>query len=244
MEVAEHVERIRADGAALRDAAEVAGPDAPVPSCPDWTVRDLVRHVGMVHRWAAAQVRDALPAERPESETTGPWPADADLFRWFADGHQALVGTLAAAPADVACWHFLPAPSPLAFWARRQAHETGIHRADADLAAGRRPEFPPEFAADGIDELVTGFAARRSSPLRDGPPGMLAVEAVDAGRRWPVPIGTDPGDRAPDCVVRGSASDLYLALWNRGDLAALRAGDDPAGLVDRWQRSVTVRWTR
>src|SRR5258706_12045265 len=116
----------------MADAAERNGLDAAVPTCPDWTVRDLVRHTGGVHRWAAAHVAGARvePIATME-EVVGDWPADEELVTWFRDGHTALVETLLAADPTLDCYTFLPAPSPVAFWARRQAHETAIHRADA-----------------------------------------------------------------------------------------------------------------
>ncbi|MGC0381054.1 uncharacterized protein (TIGR03083 family) [Streptomyces sp. SAI-129] len=102
---------------------------------------------------------------------TGPRPADAltdldgtPLLTWFREGHGRLVDTLAGAAPDVRCWHFLPAPSPLAFWARRQAHETAVHRIDAESARGGEPTgVGVDFAVDGVDELLCAFHAREKS---------------------------------------------------------------------------------
>lgn len=90
-----------------------AGVDAEVPTCPGWQVRDLLRHTGMVHRWAASFVTEGHTSPHP----VGGLP-DLDgsaLAAWFRDGHRHLVDTLSTAAPDVRCWHFLPAPSPLAF---------------------------------------------------------------------------------------------------------------------------------
>ena len=62
----------------------------------------------------------------------------------------------------------MAAPCPLAFWAPRQAHETAIHRADAESAAALLPECLADFAADGLDELIMGFG-RRARPPRAPP---------------------------------------------------------------------------
>ena len=43
---------VTAEGAALADAAD-GHLDAPVPTCSDWTVAQLVAHVGGVHDGAA-----------------------------------------------------------------------------------------------------------------------------------------------------------------------------------------------
>ncbi len=116
-------------------------------------------------------------------------------------GCQSLARTLRTADPAVQCWTFLPAPSPRAFWARRQAHETAIHRADAQLAAGAVTPFPVEFAADGIDELIMGFFGRG---LADPPAGQrtLRVVAADAAATWLLTLTADGAqDRRPSSAV-------------------------------------------
>src|SRR5437762_8081947 len=140
MEIAEHVNALRREGEWLADAAERAGLDAPVPPCAPWQVKDLLRHTGYVHRWAARHITecpDQIIDGPSEEEILSGGADDARLLAWFRDGHAALAQTLATADPAVACATFMPAPSPLAFWARRQAHETAIHRADADSAPER-----------------------------------------------------------------------------------------------------------
>ncbi|GGS08262.1 hypothetical protein GCM10010252_54170 [Streptomyces aureoverticillatus] len=220
METAEYIEILDREGTLTADAAEGAGLDAAVPTCPGWQVRDLLRHTGMVHRWAAGFVADAQPTFRPWQE-----PGELDgaaLHDWFREGHAQLVATLRGAPADVQCWTFLPAPSPLAFWARRQANETTVHRVDAESARGGAPSpVSTSFAVDGIDELLRGFHARAKSRVRTEKPQVLRVRATDADGTWTVRLSadapvTEPGDTAPaDCEVAGRAAYLYLALWNR-----------------------------
>src|SRR5688572_5853902 len=116
MDVSEHIAALDRDGARLVEAAAAAGLDIAVPPCPDWTVRDLVAHTGGVHRWAASYVltgrdRETTVAEEDELYFTA--PRDDELLAWFRAGHVALVDALAAADADLQCWTFLPAPSPL-----------------------------------------------------------------------------------------------------------------------------------
>jgi uncharacterized protein (TIGR03083 family) len=178
------VAALRGEGALM--AAAVAGidPDGTVPTCPDWTVRDLARHTGGVHRWATGFVRGRTePLAAALDEVVGTWPADAELAAWLAQGCAELVAALATAPDDLQCWTFLPAPSPRGMWARRQAHETAIHRVDAQLAAGLPVSaFAPAFAADGVDgvdELLSLFVPRRSTALRADPPVTLAVDCAD-----------------------------------------------------------------
>src|SRR5215475_12383653 len=137
METMEHI-AIERDGELMAVAADRAGPDAAVPSCPGWRVRDLLRHQGYVHRWATSYIAEQHAERVPrlsEPELLAAGPADGELLDWFRAGYQTLTQTLRTADPGLQCWSFLPAPSPLAFWARRQAHETAIHRADAEQAA-------------------------------------------------------------------------------------------------------------
>jgi uncharacterized protein (TIGR03083 family) len=250
MEIAEHVAALRLQGELLAEAAGAVDLDTRVPSCPEWRVRDLVRHIGGVHRWAATHVAEARtgPLDAAEQERVmAPPDADGALIGWFREGHADLVRTLEAAPPDLRCWSFLPAPSPLAFWARRQAHETAIHRADAQGPSGTITPFPAALAADGVDELLWGFASRRNGRLRADPPRSLHLHATDTGADWLVRIAPDRIDvsREPadaDWSVRGSASDLYLLLWNRRGTDGLQVEGDPA-LLDLWRASVSVRWS-
>jgi uncharacterized protein (TIGR03083 family) len=255
MEIAQHVNALRREGEWLADAAERAGLDATVPPCAPWQVKDLLRHTGYVHRWAARHI-----TERPDQIIDGPAEEeilsggadDAGLLAWFRDGHAALAQTLATADPAVACATFMPAPSPLAFWARRQAHETAIHRADADSAAGTMPEYEADFAADGIDELIIGFGRRRKyQPGSNADRTRLRVLATDTGDAWLVEAHEgrlqprrDAGDlQETGCTVSGPASGLYLYLWNRAGAArvGVTVAGDP-GLLSTWQSSVRVRW--
>lgn len=242
MEVEEHVAQTEADGAELAVAAASAGFDAQVPGT-DWTVRDLVTHVGGVHRWAADIVASASPTGDTESaRRVGAAQPDDSLLDWFLEGHEQLIAVLRSAPAGLECFTFLPAPSPLAFWARRQAHETAIHRADAQLAAGHEPIFGTAFAQDGIDELLNGFGRRKSNAIAT--PGTLGLRASDKGDSWTVTLGGERlvagrGIESTDATVTGSSGDLYLWLWNRSAAVTI---DGDAALADLW-RTVQVRWS-
>ena len=248
MEIDEHLARLRGDGELLAAAIEAAGPDANVPTCPDWKVRDLVHHVGGIHRWATGYVAEPR-AERVDArlvEVVGGWPDDGDLVTWFRGGHARLVDTLETADPAVQCWSFLPAPSPLAFWARRQAHETAIHRVDAESALGHSTPFDAAFASDGIDELLFGFAAR---PRRDIPTTSeqtMALRAPDAGRSWQVRIGPDRVESSneageADFDISAPASDLYTLLWNRRGVDGLAVTGDPK-VLSLWRETIRIRW--
>lgn len=247
METAAFIDTLEHEGAALLAAAEQAGLDAEVPTCPGWRVRDLVLHAGNVHRWAGGYVAEGRAEPEPIGAETVP---DASLAEWFRSGHRRLTDCLRDAGDDLECWSFLTgSPSARGFWARRQAHETTVHRVDAELSAGAvLAPVAPEFAADGIDELLAGFHTRRFSSVRSEQERVLRVSATDApDGDWTVRISSAPprverrGEEQGDCLLGGPAATLYLALWNRlpyGD-GVLIGGD--ASLATLWQEMSAVR---
>jgi uncharacterized protein (TIGR03083 family) len=259
MEIDEYIATLERQGFMLADAAHGAGLDAVVPTCPGWRMRDLLRHIGYVHRWAAGYVAGQLTEQVPElteAEQLAAGPADDKLARWFECGLTDLAEALGNADPGIAAWTFLEAPSPRAFWARRQAHETAIHCADAKLAAGHGHAYPAEFAADGIDELLIGFfgrdAARSVAASHRG--RVLLVRAADVGQDWHVRLdvgsthviatgrGTCQDGSVADCTLTGSASDLYALLWNRATLALDAQVSGEARLLAGWVSNMRVTW--
>lgn len=231
---------IDADGAALVDAALAAGYDAEVPGCPDWTVRDLVVHVGGVHRWAADHVANARTGfDSDAGDAVGTGPADDELAAWANAGRAELLQTLRKAPHDLACATFVATPSALEFWARRQAHETAIHRADAQAAAGQTPSFEPAFAIDGIGEILEVFASRRkgfeAGTLRLAPDGQppIDVTLTETGAL----VGDIDGE--PEVTISGTPTDVYLWLWQRPSTIGI---DGPEAAAERWKK-LRVRWS-
>jgi uncharacterized protein (TIGR03083 family) len=247
----DHLAGLAQAGAALRNAAATAGLAAKVPTCPAWDVTDLVVHQGMVHRWAAANLRGDTDHDTTASAAQG--RAAADVLAWFTDGLAALAETVRATPDDATAMVFLKdAPPPRRFWARRQCHETTIHSVDAISAAhGRWPaaaetDIDPLLAADGIDELLTGFITRGKGRLHAAEPYAILVQTADTGHSWTVrvsdgPVVTTVGQTAqPDVVFSGTARQLYLSLWNRADEIDTDGRPD---VLDQWRSEVHVRWS-
>jgi uncharacterized protein (TIGR03083 family) len=247
----DHLAGLARSGAALRDAAAAAGLGASVPTCPAWDVAELVTHQGMVHRWAAANLRGET--DHDTSASTAQAKAAADLLAWYSDGLDALIQTVRATPEDAAAKVFLrDAPPPRRFWARRQCHETTIHGVDAISAGlGRWPtaaeaDVDPLLAADGVDELLTGFITRGQGKLHATEPYLILVQTADTGHAWTVrvsdgPIVTTVGQTAqPDVVFSGTAGQLYLSLWNRADEITM---DGPPDVLDQWRSQVRVSWS-
>ena len=258
-DTAYHIACLRREGELLAVAAERAGSGAAVPACPGWRVRDLLKHLGYVHRWATGYVREQQPRwvdRASEADIVGGGPRDDELIGWFRDGHTTLVQTLEAADPDMTCWTFLEAPSAVAFWARRQAHETAIHRIDAEQAAApadsgiTEEAFEPRFAADGIDELIMGFLGRDAkSGSWESPRGVFGFHADDGpGEVANWRVASEPGklvvarEAGPaDCDVTGTAEGLYLLLWNRRDASGLDVRGD-AGRLAEFRKQTQVTW--
>ncbi|CAN5689514.1 maleylpyruvate isomerase family mycothiol-dependent enzyme [soil metagenome] len=246
MRVADHIAAVDEHGQALHAAAQAAGLTADVPNCPTWTVDTLLAHVGKVHRWAATFLREGKAATAGGKHPRAAVAPAGGVLEWYADGHAALLAAMRAAPADLDCWTFVPGLAPLPFWARRQAHETAIHRADADSALDRVPTYDPALAADGIDELLAGFFTRGGGKLVSDPPVSLAVRPTDVDRSWRMQIGptarrtTSPSDEPADCTLTGPASELYLLLWNRRRRTEPDIIGDPA-VLELWRSHAQVR---
>jgi uncharacterized protein (TIGR03083 family) len=252
MDTARFLRTLDREGRLLGEIAEETGPGAEVPTCPGWRMRDLLAHTGAIHRWAEAFVAEGHASARPQG---GAPDLDGEaLLAWYRDGHCRLVDTLTRAPSGLRCWTFLPgAGDPVAFWARRQAHETAVHRVDAEAARGAAPEavaadpahgFTAGFAADGIDELLRGFHARSRSRVRTRAPRVLRVRATDLpDTAWTVRLSSGPpvtergATTEADGELAGPAAVLYLALWNRASIPSV-TGDTT--LADLWRRESAV----
>lgn len=239
MEIAEHLELLERDGRAFATSATRARLDTSVPTCPKWSVRDLVDHLGGVYRWATFHLTTSSTAATTEEEERRIFAVDGDPLELFRASHRGLVAALRDAADDLACWSFLPAPTPRAFWSRRQALETAVHRFDAESADGATEAIDSRLALDGIDELLRGFHARSRSRLVSDPPCSLSLRATDSGDAWTVQVLEDrrvveEGYRGADCQVSGTASDLYLFLWNRLGRDAL-AVSGSLHVLDVWR---------
>lgn len=207
-------------------AATAGAPGVRVPHCPDWTLAQLVTHVGRGDRWAAAIVSGGGPVD-PREVPDGRAPEGPDAARdWLAGGARALLDAVAADP-DAPVWTFV-GPRPARWWVRRRLHEALVHRADAVQATGSTFAPDPSTAADGVAEWLT-LVADRATAGRDaavplgrgvslhlhatdeglGEGGEWTVRHDDAGLSW------EHGHAKGSVAVRGSAADLLLLLLRR-----------------------------
>ncbi|MGQ0802466.1 MAG: maleylpyruvate isomerase family mycothiol-dependent enzyme [Actinomycetota bacterium] len=214
-----------------------------VPTCPDWSLADLVEHTGIVHRWAAEMVRQLSPERLDRERMDVPVPEVSARPDWLADGATDVVAAFRGADPNASMWAW-GADKHVRFWPRRMLHETTVHRADAELALGRDPVIAADVAVEGIDELLENLphAARFRPQVRElrGDGESLHFHCTDADGEWTIRLAPDgfsyERDHAKGTVaVRGAAADLLLLLYGRrapSDDRFDRFGDD--ALLSRW----------
>jgi uncharacterized protein (TIGR03083 family) len=218
----------------LREVAAGADLTAPVPSCPDWTVADLVRHVGAVYLDKVGCMRDGRHQEWP------PEGIDEEESLAVLDrGYAALTAEFAAREPAAPSFTWYGPDQTVGFWIRRMAHETAIHRVDAELGAGAPVGgIPVDLAQDGIDEFLVAFVEYGSRTWPEGYAEALAtadgraVRVETADGAWlirPTPtmveVRVSDVDQA-EAVVRGEPDAVLLWLWGRtGDDAVSVSGD-------------------
>ncbi|HEU5155659.1 MAG TPA: maleylpyruvate isomerase N-terminal domain-containing protein [Streptosporangiaceae bacterium] len=213
-------------GEVVRDA----DPSTPVPTCPEWTIKQLFRHVGRGDRWAAQIVRDQMTDFLdPRMARDGKPPSDRDdAIKWLHGGARAVVDAVAHVGEDIPVWTFL-GPRPASWWVRRRLHEATVHRADAALALGVPYDLAAPLAADGISEWLDRLAVQQRNahpaPLGSGvtlhlhatddmgPAGEWMIRGADDGLSW------EHGHGKGTTAVRGRAVDLLLALLRRRSAA-------------------------
>jgi uncharacterized protein (TIGR03083 family) len=214
--------------AAFADAAsaEAAGDlSRPVPTCPDWSLRDLTRHLGRVHRRVTATVRsggDRLVPHEEAPDGEPPWDRD-EVATWLLEGGAAVAAALDGAGPERRLAGFF-GPAPASWWGRRMLHETLVHRYDAEVTVGSVPwvGVGPALAADGIAEsfgLLETYGSRR--PSLGGSGETIHVHATDEPScewlvtRGPAGVEVVRGHAKADVAVRGPAAALFVVLTNR-----------------------------
>lgn len=247
MDASRLLDRLAADVARLRGVAAM-DLTAAVPTCPAWTVEDLVRHVANLYVNVVVR-RLRMPEDVPEQDLTGEAPLTA-LDRCYA----AMIGEFAVRdPRDKV------GRTPVEtvyFWIRRMAHETTIHRIDAELALAQTiTPIPPDLAIDGLDEMLTGFLANvtglwpedYAADLSDWAGRWVLVSGGDA--RWSVTVRPSGAEVTPDqpCAVDGEAAAsmsgapaaLLRWLYNRGGDGQVVVDGD-AQLIAQLRRLLTA----
>lgn len=216
MDNSQYLGALERDGAAFRSAAVAAGLHSDVPACPGWNVADLVWHLAEVHYFWGTVV-----SQRPEG-----WKdvvridrvPDEQLIDASHSHFAALVDVLSNSdPADEV-WTWAVDHS-VGFVIRRMAHETAVHSWDAARATGRPTDIEAELASDGIDEFLEHFlpdVIEGAEPVG----GSVHIHCADVAGEWTIRPADDGFEvtrehAKGDCALRGSANNLFLALWRR-----------------------------
>ena len=218
----QYVAALQRDGERLAQAADEAL-DLPVPTCPGWTVADLVHHTGGVHRHKAATVRYGGTQRPPIEYADLPQPPSGSLLTWYREGLDELVALLAAADPEAPAFSWA-GDHRVAFWQRRMAHETLVHRIDAELAVKQPTAIAPELGTDGVDEFLGVFLPRNEAPYA-GRSGTIVLEADDTQQQWVVvadagSVAVVEQAGAENGRVVAPGVDLDLILWRRRPVAA------------------------
>jgi uncharacterized protein (TIGR03083 family) len=222
--------------AALREGAAQAGLAAQVPGCPDWTVADLVAHLGGVQLFWAAVVT-AGPAEGPPGDDViGDREPHGDLLDWSAAATARLTATLADAGPNRICWtwweEFDMAPNTSEAVARHQVQEAAVHAFDAQQAGGDEQPLPDSVAADGVSEYIT-VELPTNGPWPYEP--ATVILETGPGGKWLLDLGTHGvhvlegdvhGHVKPTAVVTADPSDMVLAFYRRATAHDLQIDGD------------------
>ncbi|MFC0436739.1 maleylpyruvate isomerase family mycothiol-dependent enzyme [Kutzneria buriramensis] len=247
MDFERHCAEIVTQTELLADGLAGADLTARVPSCPDWSLGGLLRHLGGAHAWIEEVVRTRAqePVPDPSRDVNGDDSGEPPT-KWLLDGAKRLSATIAEAGPDVTVWTPL-APMPVGFFARRMVHETLIHRADAMLAAGREYAADPDVAVDAIDEWMELDALPQhfefNPAKRDllGPGRALSFRATDIDAAWHVDLTGDAivnlrGDEPAAVTVEAPLTELLLIIYRRREPHGV-TGD--ADLLAFWSKHVT-----
>ncbi|MEU3824996.1 maleylpyruvate isomerase family mycothiol-dependent enzyme [Streptomyces sp. NPDC029080] len=231
-----------------------ADPASPVPSCPDWTLADLTRHVGALQRWFCTLLTRQVQEPPRSRDVELGLPGDArDYAGWVAAGAAEVSAVLRDTDPLAAMWAW-GEDQHARFWVRRMLFETLVHRVDAERAVGRETDIEPVLAADGVDEFLVnlpfaGLFAPGVTALR-GDGETLAFRCTDSGgatgEEWRVRLdrdgfrllprtGGDAASRQDTAAVGGRAADLLLLLYGRRSYREPVFDVSPGGpVLDRW----------
>jgi uncharacterized protein (TIGR03083 family) len=236
-------ERSTAFQAAVASASSL---DVRVPTCPEWTLFDLVQHlVDGRHKWAA--IVAAGPADAPPAVSAPVAPREREaLLAWFAASVRELLDALREAGPDRGCWTWWgtsQSPQTSGAVARHQLQQLAVHTYDAQVAVGAPQPLPGDVALDGVDEFLTTCCATAAPwPHKPAVVDYHATEghswrlrlSADGARTARLPLGAAAGEgpEAADVAAWGTANELVMFLYGRIPMESLRIEGD-RGIFDQ-----------
>lgn len=223
-----YLDGVVVDAAALADAVRAA-PAAPVACYDGWTLVELGGHVGQIHRWVLGVV-DQRAQERPVGGHAEV-PDVGALPDWLTSGVEQLVDVLAAADPDQEVWTISRADRSVAFWRRRMALETALHRWDAEDALGHDAVVEESLAREGVEEALHVYLEQRLDGRDVGGDGQRVAFVPSGSDGWTMTLHADgievaAGHEGVDATLTGSALDLWLVLTCRAGLEQVEVVGD------------------
>lgn len=239
MDYEAHIAAVERETEALVAAFGAGSLDDPVPTCPEWAVRDLARHVGeFTAVWTHVLCEGTGRAKTPFPDM----PEDAaSVAEWYRGVADSLIGELRATPSDTEIWTWVDSDDWATFAARRAAHELAVHRLDAETARGTAQPIEAALAADGIEEIFVMMAAWERKGHGTGQ--TLHLHATDQEAEWlitllPDGIEVEREHAKGDLALKGTTSDLELTLYQRPPLGEVERFGDPS-VLDAWYAEFT-----
>lgn len=230
------------EGELLLDTATRVLPHAvcaEVPGCPGFTLGEVLRHVGSVHRQARSWVRDG---QRPDTWERS--PADGDLTAFVRLGLSELLAELRQHDPAAPCDTWWPDDRTHGFWRRRMAHETTVHRVDVQAASGGPvDQVDEDLAVDGIDELLFLWFSHRLAELKMSASQEGAVALATGDRYWLAIFEqsrcrarrvNEVTARSADAMIRGDPMAVYLWAWGRLPDQSVRITGDQEVVAQLW----------
>jgi uncharacterized protein (TIGR03083 family) len=220
----EYCDVVAVEAAGFAAAIKGADPATPVPTCPGWTLADLIEHHGRSERRVEYVVRNLsqepvwskdVPADLPDEQVA--------YAEWFAAGVQPLLQTLRAADHEAPMWT-RGEDKHVSYWARRILYEAVVHRADAEFALGLDPVIDARTGADGVDEFLTNLldfpwvVDQQRELNSDGQ--TVHLHATDHDADWLITLGREGftwrrGTGGATVSAEGAAGDLLLLVYGR-----------------------------
>jgi uncharacterized protein (TIGR03083 family) len=239
----DHLRLINERSTAFR-AAVAAAPslDLRVPTRPEWTLFDLVQHVGIGRRKTTAVVA-AGPADAPPDKSAwddgmgAPREREA-LLDWWTESVEQLMSVLREAGPDLGCWTWwgdCDTPQTSGAWARRQVPEIAVHTYDAQFTVGAAQPLSEEVALDGFDDCQFTLVATTVAWPHE--PAVVDYHTIE-GYSWRIRLSGDGAQvirltpdagEDPDTAgvsARGTVSDLVLFFYGRIPLDSLKWDGD------------------
>ena len=230
-----YVNWLEVENKAFADACQ-RNVTASVPTCPGWSVLDLVAHHASYQRWITQIVTERLVELRAPAIVA---VSDDDPIGWYRSIGAGLIKAFRTAPGDSHVWS-VTNQATVSAWARRQASETCVHRWDAQNATGDSEPLihADDYLSETFDHLLPGLNASFTVPV---PEGTIALRSTDQPMIWtsnihPAARRPDDHDAPTDVTVTGTTSDLFLALWNRPNRSAI-TGD--VAVLHQWRSALT-----